>query len=87
MVAADDDFMWVRETAQPVHGGLDFAGAAIVAEVAGVDEEVAIGNVGVFESVGVGDADDADGTGVRGWEVRRAAEVVEELMERVDESC
>jgi hypothetical protein len=48
VVAADDNLVWVRELVQPVDGGLDLAGATIIAEVTGVDEQVSIGNICPF---------------------------------------
>ncbi|EAU35245.1 conserved hypothetical protein [Aspergillus terreus NIH2624] len=48
VVAADDDLVAVGEAAQPVDGGLNLAHAAVIAEVAGVDEQVAVGHVSPF---------------------------------------
>jgi hypothetical protein len=85
VVAADDNLVWVRELVQPVDGGLNLAGAAIIAEVASVDKQVSIGYICPFQSVRIGNADDSNGTGVRGRQSRRAAESKEDVVERIDE--
>ncbi len=66
MVAGDDDLLAVREAVEPVELGLDLCDCAGVAEVAGVDEEVAGGDGGRGVGVGVGEADEADAVGACG---------------------
>lgn len=72
VVAGDDDLLFVREGVEPVELSLDLGDRAGVAEVAGVDEEVAGGYGGGGVRVRVGEADEADAVGW-GWVVGRPA--------------
>lgn len=79
----------MRKRLDPIHGSLDLTETAVVGEIAGVDEQVTVWDVAVgpLVGVGVGDADDADGTVVR-WGVGvtgRAAEAGEEEVDWVEE--
>lgn len=53
VVTADHDLVRVWKRAQPVDGSLDLAHGAVVGKIAGMDEEVSVGDVWVFEGVGV----------------------------------
>lgn len=81
VVACYDDFVLVWERVEIVDLGLEFFGCAGVCEVAGVDEDVAIGERWRNESVGVGYAD--YGYVFAGWAV--GAEKGEEELEDADE--
>jgi hypothetical protein len=48
VVAADDYFVGVRQRLEPVDRGLDLAGATVIAEVACVDEQIAVRDVVPF---------------------------------------
>lgn len=56
VVSCDHDFDLIRRLGYPVYGFLELGEAALVREIAGVDEDIALweGRSGV---VGVGDAD------------------------------
>lgn len=84
MVAGYDDFLLVRERVEPVELGLDLRDGAGVAEVAGVDEDVAGWDGVRGAGVGVGEADDADSVGAW-WAVGGAAEEEEEGVDVTDE--
>ena len=45
---------------------LQFGHGSGVCEVAGVDEDVTVGDLGGLEAVGIGDADEADWVWVKG---------------------
>ena len=84
VVAGDDDLLFVREGVEPVDLRLDLCDCAGVAEVAGVDEDVARwdGRGGV--RVRVGEADEADAVGLW-WVVGRTAEEEDEGVDVADE--
>lgn len=84
MVAGDDNLLFVRETVEPVELGLDLCDRAGVAEVAGVDEDVAGWDGGWGVRVRVGEADKSDAVDL-GWAVGRAAEKEDEGVDVVDE--
>lgn len=77
MVPADDDLVRMRKGEEPIDGGLDLVDGTVVGQIAGVDEQVTIGNVSELERVGVGDTDDTDRVGVRGWKAGRPTEAEE----------
>lgn len=84
VVAGDDDLLFVRETVEPVELGLDLRDCAGVAEVAGVDEDVAGWDGGWGVGVCVGEADESDAVGV-GWVVGRPAEEEDKGVDVADE--
>lgn len=70
VVACDEDLEGVRVGIEPVEAGLDLGEGAVGGEVAGVNEDVAVGEDGLAV-VGVGDADDAGVVGgFGGWSMR-----------------
>lgn len=85
VVAADEDLVLVRLSGKPVELGLNVGDGAGVGEVAGVDEEVAGGDVDVGAVVGVGEADDADGGLVAGRCEGAAAEEEDDAVDDCDE--
>lgn len=60
MVSCYDDFVFVRQGGEPVYLGLELDYVAGVCEIAGVDEDVAGGDVIGDVCVGVADAYDSD---------------------------
>lgn len=87
VVAGDDDFVFVWEGVEPVEGCLEGFDGPVVGEVAGMEEQVAWGDVGGFVGMCVADADDADGRAVFRRVKGSAAEGDEEGMEKADYDC
>lgn len=85
VVPADHHLVRMGQRAQPVDSVLDFPHRTIIGEVAGVDEKISIRNIGPFEGVRVGNADDSDGLGIWWCETRRTSQTKEDLVERIDE--
>ena len=64
MVSRDKDLMSMRQFRQPGHKLLYLASRASIAKVAGVDQDVSVGDFDLaMKSVGVGDADDSHPVG------------------------
>lgn len=53
VVPADDNLVEMREGLEPVDGSLDLVDTAVIAEVAGMDEEVPVWDGGPLVRVGV----------------------------------
>jgi hypothetical protein len=84
VVAADHHLVLVRERAQPVNRGLDLTDGAIIGEITGMDEQVAIGYIGPFVCVGVGDANNADRLCIWRDKTRRTPKTEQQLVERIE---
>lgn len=65
---------------------MDFSDTAVVAEVSGVDKQVAVRDVGILLGVGVGDADDANRPDARRRQVGRPSQTQESLMDGIEKS-
>ena len=84
VVAGDDDFLGMWKCVEPVELGLDLGDCAGVAEVAGVDEDVACWDGGRGLRVRVGETNEADAVGWW-WVVGSAAEEEDERVDVADE--
>lgn len=87
VVAGDDDFVFMGECVEPVEGLLDGFYGAVVREVAGVEQQVAGGDVGGLVGMRVADADDPDRRPVLGRVEGGAAQIEEDGVDEAGYDC
>lgn len=87
VVAGDDDLVFMGKCVEPVEGLLDGFYGAVVREVAGVEQQVARGNVGGLVGMRVADADDPDGRPILGRVEGGATQIEKDGVDEADYDC